>query len=54
MRGVSPAEIEAAVAELNSTYDADEAPYWIEQINGGYRLVLRESSSGCATSFTDE
>ena len=42
MRGVSPNEIEAAVGELNSTYDADGAPYWIEQNNGGYRLVLRD------------
>jgi segregation and condensation protein B len=41
MRGVSPNEIEAAVGELNSTYDADGAPYCIEQNNGGYRLVLR-------------
>ena len=42
MRGVSPAEIDAAVGELNATYDADGAPYWIEQTNGGYRLVLRD------------
>ncbi len=42
MRGVSPAEIEAAVAELNATYDADGAPYWIEQTNAGYRMVLRK------------
>jgi segregation and condensation protein B len=42
MRGVSPGEIEAAVEQLNSTYDADGAPYWIEQNNGGYRLVLRD------------
>jgi segregation and condensation protein B len=42
MRGVSPGEIEAAVCELNATYDADGAPYRIEQNNGGYRLVLRD------------
>lgn len=41
MRGVSPAEIEAAINELNALYDADETPYRIEQTNGGYRLVLR-------------
>jgi len=35
-------EIEAAVGELNSSYHADGAPYWIEQSNGGYRLVLRD------------
>jgi segregation and condensation protein B len=42
MRGVSPGEIESAVRELNANYDADNAPYWIEQNNGGYRLVLRD------------
>jgi segregation and condensation protein B len=42
MRGVSPGEIDAAIGELNSTYDKDNAPYWIEQNNGGYRLVLRD------------
>jgi segregation and condensation protein B len=42
MRGVSPGEIEAAVGELNSIYEADGAPYCIEQNNGGYRLVLRD------------
>jgi segregation and condensation protein B len=42
MRGVSPGEIEAAVDELNATYDADKSPYWIEQNNGGYRLLLRD------------
>jgi segregation and condensation protein B len=42
MRGVSPTEIDAAVVELNSTYDADGAPYWIEHSSGGYRLVLRD------------
>src|SRR4029079_13935426 len=41
MRGVSPAEIESAVAGLNAVYKADGAPYHIEQTNGGYRLVLR-------------
>src|SRR6187402_109833 len=40
MRGVSPAEIEAAINELNALYDADETPYRIDQTNGGYRLVL--------------
>lgn len=42
MRGVSPSEIEAAVEELNSTYDADGAPYWIEQTNVGYRMAIRD------------
>ncbi len=42
MRGVSPTEIDAAIADLNSVYDADGAPYRIDQTNGGYRMVLRE------------
>jgi len=41
MRGVSPGEIDAAVCELNAQYDADAAPYYIEQSGGGYRLILR-------------
>ncbi len=41
MRGVSPGEIDTAVAELNATYQADGTPYWIEQSGGGYQLVLR-------------
>ncbi|MCI0334217.1 MAG: SMC-Scp complex subunit ScpB [Planctomycetes bacterium] len=41
MRGVSPAEIDAAVGELNLLYDEDESPYLIEGTSAGYRLVLR-------------
>jgi segregation and condensation protein B len=41
MRGVSPKEIDAAVAELNNIYDADAAPYSIECTGSGYRLALR-------------
>jgi segregation and condensation protein B len=41
MRGVSPSEIESAVAYLNALYKSDGAPYLIEQTKGGYRLVLR-------------
>lgn len=41
MRGVSPAEVDSVVKELNAVYEADQAPYWIEQSGGGYQLVLR-------------
>ena len=41
MRGVSPAEVDAAVAELNALYDADATPYRIDHSHGGYQLVLR-------------
>lgn len=41
MRGVSTAEVDEVVAELNATYDADQTPYRIEQSAAGYRLALR-------------
>ena len=41
MRGVSPAEIDAAVAELNAAYQRDAAPYEIVGSAAGYRLQLR-------------
>jgi segregation and condensation protein B len=41
MRGVSPSEIDDAVGSLNTQYDVDGAPYFIEQSSGGYRLILR-------------
>lgn len=41
MRGVSPAEIDAAVAELNSAYERDAAPYEIAGSAAGYKLQLR-------------
>jgi segregation and condensation protein B len=40
MRGVSPAEIEAAVTELNHVYQRDAAPYQITSSAQGYRLEL--------------
>jgi segregation and condensation protein B len=42
MRGVSPSEVDAAVAQLNALYDTDATPYCIEASQVGYRLVLRE------------
>jgi segregation and condensation protein B len=42
MRGVSPAEVEAAIAELNAIYDADATPYRIYHSHAGYRLALRD------------
>lgn len=41
MRGVSPAEVRQAIAELNNHYDRDAAPYAIECSASGYRLSLR-------------
>lgn len=41
MRGVSPAEIDAAVVELNALYERDAAPYEIVGSPSGYRLQLR-------------
>jgi segregation and condensation protein B len=42
MRGVSPDEIDAAVAELNAVYENDGAPYAIVGSPAGYRLMLRD------------
>lgn len=42
MRDVTPAEVAAAVGQLNARYDADGAPYTIAESAGGYRMVLRE------------
>jgi segregation and condensation protein B len=42
LRGVSPAEVDAAVAELNAIYERDAAPYEITGSSSGYRLALRK------------
>ena len=42
MRGVSPTEIEAAVAELNALYRQDAAPQEIVDTPAGYRMALRD------------
>ncbi len=42
MRGVSPREIDAAVADLNTGYQLDSAPYEITGSSGGYHLRLRD------------
>lgn len=41
MRGVRPAEIDAAVRELNDRYQTDNRPYVIVSSGDGYRLQLR-------------
>jgi segregation and condensation protein B len=41
MRGVSPGEIDTAVAELSALYDSQQTAYVIEGTSSGYRLVLR-------------
>jgi segregation and condensation protein B len=45
MRGVSPREIDAAVAELNARYEQDAAPYEITATASGYQLKLRDEFS---------
>jgi len=42
MRGVRPAEVDAAVSELNERYAARGAPYAIVDVAGGYRMAVRE------------
>ncbi len=41
MRGVSPGEIAAVVADLNAAYERDAAPYEIVGSAEGFRLTLR-------------
>lgn len=42
MRGVSAAEIDELVKDLNQQYDASGCPYRIDSEADGYRLLLRE------------
>jgi segregation and condensation protein B len=51
MRGVSPGEIDAAVRELNTLYDADETPYHVESSSSGYRLALRDQFARMRDKF---
>jgi segregation and condensation protein B len=51
MRGVSPGEVDAAVQELNSAYNADETPYHIEGTSAGYRLVLHDAFARMRDKF---
>lgn len=40
MRGVSPAEIDAVINELNTNYQHDGAPYAVTGSSNGYKLEL--------------
>jgi segregation and condensation protein B len=51
MRGVSPAEIEAAIAELNQIYERDAAPYKITSSSEGFRLALRDDFTRMRDKF---
>ncbi|MFO0914603.1 MAG: SMC-Scp complex subunit ScpB [Pirellulales bacterium] len=45
MRGVSPAEVDQLVEELNANYLAEQAPYEIAVVAGGFMLQLRPEYS---------
>ncbi|MCA9174509.1 MAG: SMC-Scp complex subunit ScpB [Planctomycetales bacterium] len=51
MRGVLPREIDELVEELNRTYESEGAPYWIESVESGYVMRLREFHSGLRDRF---
>jgi segregation and condensation protein B len=51
MRGVSPAEIETAVNELNAIYETDGAPYVIDSSKAGFRLTLRDGYARTRDKF---
>lgn len=40
MRGVTPAELDELVQELNQTYASEDAPYRIVSVGDGYRMEL--------------
>jgi segregation and condensation protein B len=43
MRGVSVAEVDELIAELNAGYRAANCPYRIESVGDGYRMTLAET-----------
>lgn len=51
MRGVRPAEIDEAVAELNAEYDRTQAPYQVASVGPGYRLELRPQYQPLRNNF---
>ena len=51
MRGVSPAEIDELVRQLNASYQGRGSPYCIESQGAGYRMVLREEFAGLRDKF---
>ena len=51
MRGVTPAEIDDAVADLNEAYQQDGRPYTIRSVAAGWQLVLRDEFAGLREHF---
>ena len=51
MRGVTPAEIDDLVVELNEAYAAEGRPYAIESAGAGYQLVLRPEFASLREHF---
>lgn len=51
MRGVSPADVDDLVRELNAMYDANRCPYCIESIGAGYRMTLRREHDNLRQRF---
>jgi segregation and condensation protein B len=45
MRGVRPAEVDAAVRQLNADYQQRNCPYAIVATGDGYRMKLRDAFS---------
>jgi segregation and condensation protein B len=51
MRGVSPAEVDELVAELNQNYLQQRAAYHIVSVGAGYQMALRPELSGLRDKF---
>jgi segregation and condensation protein B len=51
MRGVTPAEIDDLVAELNEAYLAEGRPYTIRSVGSGYQLLLCDEIDSLRDGF---
>lgn len=51
MRGVTPAEIDDLVLELNEAYAAERRPYTIRSVAAGYQLALHEEFNSIREQF---
>ncbi|MDR1477716.1 MAG: SMC-Scp complex subunit ScpB [Planctomycetaceae bacterium] len=51
MRNTQPHEIDEAAKSLNNKYNLTGAPYEIVEVNGGYRMTLREEFNSIQEKF---
>ncbi len=51
LRGVSPAEVDDLIGQLNEDYRQQQAPYWIVAEGAGYRMALQPEFSRLREQF---